>query len=100
MIEREDELKVRTAPVIPATHRRHSQQMGLEQFLKPQPEASKREIQNDVSPEKQLPILDGQAHRQKENLAAAAASATINELSKDADRELTIIMDHAEHLRP
>ncbi|MAE79498.1 MAG: hypothetical protein CL967_07035 [Euryarchaeota archaeon] len=97
VIERKDKQKVRTAPLIPATHRRHSQQMGLEQFLTPQPEqASKREIQNDVSPEKLLPILDGQAHRQKENLAAAAASATINELSKDADGELTIIMDHRE----
>ena len=50
VIERKDEQKVRTAPLIPATHRRHSQQMGLEQFLTPQLEqASKREIQNDVS---------------------------------------------------
>ena len=46
--------------------------------------------------EKQLPILDGQAHRQKENTAAAAASATIDELSKDADGELSDCIDHRE----
>ena len=84
-------------PEIPLSHRRHSNQMGLEQFIEPN---SNQDIQLKPSQEShsivQMPVLDGQAHRQKENLAAAAASATITELGESVVHDSIIVLDHRE----
>jgi len=96
--EKETSKKERGGPVIAPSERRHSHQMGLEQFAtnassKPKPiEKSKPSIRT-VWPQ---PILDGEAHRHQENLASAAASAIASEMNEVEKKDISITLDHRE----
>jgi len=88
----------RGPPVIAPSERRHSQQMGLEQFAegsasKPIEEPKKAENLRMTYP---APILDGQAHRNQENLSSAAASAVVNEMKKGEAEGVSMTLDHRE----
>ena len=81
----------RGPPVIAPAERRHSQQMGLEQFAESAETIPVKEIQKveDLRTTYPAPILDGQAHRHQEDLSAAAASATTS--AKAAGRPLPLL---------
>ncbi|MEZ8032152.1 MAG: helicase-related protein [Candidatus Poseidoniaceae archaeon] len=88
----------RGPPVIAPAERRHSQQMGLEQFARnaetiPVKEISKIEELRTTYP---APILDGQAHRHQENLSSAAASAVVSEMGVAQNKDIVVTLDHRE----
>jgi ERCC4-related helicase/ERCC4-type nuclease len=91
-------LNERGPPVIAPSERRHSQQMGLEQFVgdsatTPIEESKKTENLRMIYP---APILDGQAHRNQENLSSAAASAVVSEMKVTENEGVSITLDHRE----
>jgi Fanconi anemia group M protein len=74
--------------------------MGLDQFMSSVPSPAADQKEHSIQPaEPQAsisgPVLDGFAHREREQLAAAAASASITELQGDAG-QASIILDHRE----
>ena len=81
--------------------RRPRQQMGLDQFLTPAQAPPETSVVPQTTPDEKVritpqgPVLDGLAHREREQLAAAAASATISDAQKNAENS-TIILDHRE----
>lgn len=99
-IEKGVEKVKRETPILHPVDRRPRQQMGLEQFMSPDPTPTPKEKEQSIhSVEPQAstsePILDGLAHRKMEQLAAAAASASITELQGDAE-QTAITLDHRE----
>ena len=88
----------RGPPIIAPSERRHSQQMGLEQFR----EDSETQTHKDTKKVDNLrttypaPILDGQAHRHQENLSSAAASAVVGEMKITENDGITMTLDHRE----
>ena len=87
----------RGPPVIAPAERRHSQQMGLEQFVesakKTPPKIQKVEDLRTTYP---APILDGQAHRHQENLSSAAASAVVTGMRVTEKEGFVMTLDHRE----
>ena len=88
----------RGPPIIAPSERRHSLQMGLEQFVensatKPLEKSKQKEDLRKVYP---APILDGQAHRNQENLSSAAASAVVSEMKINDNDSVSITLDHRE----
>ena len=91
--------EVRGPPVIAPADRRHSQQMGLEQFTQASPPKPITEEPKEVQTLRQeypAPILDGQAHRHQENLSSAAASAIVEEMKGTVHEGVSITLDHRE----
>ena len=87
----------RGPPVIAPSERRHSQQMGLEQFAEAvktveRPKPKSENLRTDYP----APILDGQSHRQQENLASAAASAVVEDMKTTEHEGVAITLDHRE----
>ena len=74
----------RTKPTLKPIDQRPRQQTGLEQFMSAIPTPVKQQPPTPIEPtmsQHSLPILDGKAHREREQLASAAASATVSSLS-------------------
>ncbi len=89
--------KERGPPIIAPADRRHSQQMGLDQFSAPPAPAPKPEpITRSLRTSFPAPILDGQAHRHQENLTSAAASAMVDEMRITEQEGVEITLDHRE----
>tara|TARA_Y100000766_G_scaffold200083_1_gene172355 strand:- start:14017 stop:16689 length:2673 start_codon:yes stop_codon:yes gene_type:complete len=103
--ETEEEVPVpkreRGPPVIAPADRRHSQQMGLEQFTNPSanthaPQSQSKHETETLRKTYPSPILDGQAHRHQENLTSAAASAVVDEMKATEHEGIEITLDHRE----
>lgn len=93
-----DTTKKRGPPVLAPAERRHSQQMGLEQFLSP-PERTPIEAEHpkpDIRNHWPQPILNGETHRNQENLSAAAASAVLAEHQHTDKKAIHVVVDHRE----
>ena len=87
----------RGPPIIAPADRRHSQQMGLDQFAdKPTPVEKPKVSTETLRTTYPAPILDGQAHRQQENLSSAAASALVEEMKTTEHEGVEITLDHRE----
>ena len=87
----------RGPPVIAPAERRHSQQMGLEQFVENTDTIPVKEtIIEDLRTTYPAPILDGQAHRHQENLSSAAASAIVSEMGVTENGDMVLSLDHRE----
>lgn len=87
----------RPAAVLKPVDQRPRQQMGLDQFMSPPTKPNESSLESGQSPSKSardLPILDGRAHREREQLVAAAASATIDSMQEETGAG--IILDHRE----
>lgn len=87
----------REKPVLHPIDQRPRQQMGLDQFTSapPPPKQPKSDAPRAETAFPNGPILDGKAHRDREQLAAAAASATVASMQEHAG-EATIVLDHRE----
>ncbi len=88
----------REKPVLNPIDQRPRQQMGLDQFTSAPTTAAKQQepvASATIINVPEGPILDGKAHRELEQLAAAAASATVASMQEHA-AETTIILDHRE----
>lgn len=100
-IEKVDEDVKKVKPSLQPVDRRPRQQMGLDQFLNPtQASQATSAVIQKIPEDKpksapQGPVLDGLAHREREQLAAAAASATISDAQQGAEHS-AIILDHRE----
>tara|TARA_B100001093_G_scaffold479738_1_gene508991 strand:+ start:4400 stop:7072 length:2673 start_codon:yes stop_codon:yes gene_type:complete len=99
--ETPEPLPERGPPIIAPADRRHSQQMGLEQFANataespvstPQPKPTSETLRTTFP----APILDGQAHRHQENLTSAAAAAVVDDLKSTKHEGVEITLDHRE----
>lgn len=91
----------RGPPIIAPEDRRHSQQMGLEQFTHtsaelpastPEPKTTTESLRTTYP----APILDGQAHRHQENLTSAAAAAVVDDMKTTEHESVEITLDHRE----
>ena len=100
-IEKVVENVKKVKPSLQPVDRRPRQQMGLDQFLNPtQASQATSAVIQKIPEDKpksapQGPVLDGLAHREREQLAAAAASATISDAQQGAEHS-AIILDHRE----
>ena len=87
----------RGPPVIAPAERRHSQQMGLEQFVESADTIPVKKTKiEDLRTTYPAPILDGQAHRHQENLSSAAASAIVSEMGVTENGDMVLTLDHRE----
>lgn len=96
--EKETVKKERGVPVIAPSERRHSHQMGLEQFTSNTRQETKtgEKSKPTIRTAWPKPILDGQTHRHQEDLAAAAASALAIEMDEEQKQKISVILDHRE----
>jgi ERCC4-related helicase/ERCC4-type nuclease len=97
-IEQEVEKTKSPPPTLNPIDRRPRQQTGLDQFIsQPNPLPTLANIGQEPSVKSQetKPVLDGQAHREREQLAAAAASASIAAMQSEEESQ-PIIIDHRE----
>jgi len=96
----EQVVKKKQAPVLSPIDQRPRQQMGLDQFTTPQEQKPTQSPSIEPTPTSQDPqsgpILDGKAHREREQLAAAAAAASITAMQVGTVPGSSIILDHRE----
>ncbi len=97
-IEQSQETKLSPRPTLNPIDRRPRQQLGLDQFISPsntQSQPDPLENIEDKNKDEHTPILDGRAHREREQLASAAASASVTSMQQPDIGE-PIILDHRE----
>lgn len=97
-IEKETQQDKSQENILQPIDRRPRQQLGLEQFMSTQAASKKPPQAKDSSkqsPSSTAPILDGRAHREREQLASAAASASVGSMQISSPME-PIILDHRE----
>ncbi|MEJ6665207.1 MAG: helicase-related protein [Euryarchaeota archaeon] len=92
--------KKKLSPVLSPIDQRPRQQMGLDQFVTPAEQKKAKTPSTESVPasgsEQSGPVLDGKAHREREQLAAAAAAASITAMQAGTVPKASIILDHRE----
>lgn len=84
----------RGPPLIAPSERRHSQQMGLEQFMsKPESNETKTAALRTEFP---VPILNAQDHRQLESEAVSAAQGFVESMKAVNSSDIHVIFDQRE----
>ena len=97
-IEATTEVVRRTKPTLKPIDQRPRQQTGLDQFMSATPSPTEQRPSaptESTMVQHSPPILDGKAHREREQLASAAASATVSSLQEGATGS-SITLDHRE----